>query len=67
MSNELTPPASCQTAVSGRFIYLITNETDRIVESAWSNFEEAKNECKKLEKVKPHKQLMVVEVPINGT
>lgn len=53
-------------AVSSRFIYLITNETDMIVESAWSNFEEAKKECQQWEKMKPQKQFMVVELPING-
>ena len=52
--------------VSSRFIYLITNETDRIVESSWCNFEEAKKECHQLEKMKPQKQFMVVELPING-
>jgi hypothetical protein len=52
--------------VSSRFIYLITNETDGIVESAWSNFEEAKRECQQWEKMKPQKQFMVVELPING-
>lgn len=57
MSNEVT---------SSRFVYLITNETDRILESVWSNFEEAKKECQKLEKVKPNKRFMVVEVTING-
>lgn len=66
MSNEAHNPASCQTAVSSRFIYLITNETDRIVESAWSNFEEAKKECQQWEKMKPQKEFMVVELPING-
>ena len=49
-----------------RFIYLITNETDGIVESAWSNFEEAKKECQQWEKMKPQKRFMVVELPING-
>jgi hypothetical protein len=54
-----------QTDVSSRFIYLITNETDMTVESAWSNFEEAKKECQQWEKMKPQKQFMVVELPIN--
>ena len=66
MSNEVTNPASCQTAVSSRFIYLIINETDKIVESAWSNLEEAKKECQQLEKMKPQKEFMVVELPVNG-
>lgn len=35
------------------------------VESAWFNFEEAKKECKEWEKMKPQKQFMVVEIPIN--
>lgn len=65
MNEELNPPLQ-QTAVCSRFIYLITNETDRIVESTWSNFEEAKKECKQWEKMKPQKQFMVVELPING-
>ena len=66
MSNEELNPALRQTDVSSRLIYLITNETDRIVESAWSNFEEAKKECQQWEKMKPQKQFMVVELPING-
>lgn len=66
MSNEATNPASCQTAVSSRFIYLITNETDKIVESAWSNFEDAKKECQHWEKMKPQKEFMVAELAING-
>lgn len=66
MSIENEKPASCQTAVSSRLIYLITNETDRIVESAWANFEEAKKECQQWEKMKPQKEFMVVELPING-
>lgn len=49
-----------------QIIYLITNETDGIVESAWSNFEEAKKECHKWEKMKPQKIFMVVGLPING-
>jgi hypothetical protein len=53
-------------AVISRFIYLITNETDGIVESAWSKFEEAKKECQQWGKMKPQKQFMVVELPING-
>lgn len=57
---------SCLGAVSSRFIYFITNETDWIVESAWSNFEEAKKECQQWEKMKPQKRFMVVELPING-
>lgn len=57
---------SCLGAVSSRFIYLITNETDMIVESAWSNFEEAKKECQQWEKMKPQKRFMVVELPVNG-
>lgn len=66
MSNEATNLASYQAAVNSRFIYLITNETDMIIESAWSNFKEAKKECQQLEKIKPQKQFMVVELPING-
>ena len=66
MSNEEQKPALRQADVISRFIYLITNETDRIVESAWSNFEEAKKECQQLEKMKPQKQFMVVELSING-
>lgn len=50
--------------VGSRYIYLITNETDRIVESAWSNFEEAKKECKQCSKMNPKKSFMVVELPI---
>ena len=65
MNEELNQP-SCLGAVSGRLIYLITNETDGIVESAWSNFEEAKKECQQWEKMKPQKRFMVVELPING-
>ena len=49
-----------------RLVYLITNETDRIVESAWYNFKEAKKECQKLEKLKPQKLFMVVELIVNG-
>lgn len=64
LENERQP--SCLGAVSSRFIYLITNETDGIVESAWSNFEEAKKECQQWEKMKPQKRFMVVELPING-
>ena len=65
-SNEAESPAFLVGAVSSRFIYLITNETDGIVESAWSNFEEAKKECQQWEKMKPQKRFMVVELPING-
>jgi hypothetical protein len=65
MNEELNQP-SCLGAVISRFIYLITNETDGIVESAWSNFEEAKKECQQWEKMKPQKRFMVVELPING-
>lgn len=64
LENESQP--SCLGAVISRFIYLITNETDGIVESAWSNFEEAKKECQQWEKMKPQKRFMVVELPING-
>jgi hypothetical protein len=56
----------CQDAISGFFIYLVTNKTDRTVESAWSNFEEAKKECQEWEKIKPQKEFMVVELPISG-
>jgi hypothetical protein len=49
----------------GDFVYLITNETDMTVESAWSNFEAAKKECQQWEKMKPQKTFMVVELPIN--
>ncbi len=66
MNNLPQNPQSCQTDVSSRFIYLITNETDMTVESAWSNFEEAKKECQQWEKMKPQKRFMVVELPING-
>lgn len=66
MSNEAQNHASCQAAVKSRLIYLVTNESDRIVESAWSNFEEAKKECQQLEKTKPQNQFMVVELPIYG-
>jgi len=66
MNNSEKNPQSCQTDVSSRFIYLITNETDMTVESAWSNFEEAKKECQQWGKMKPQKQFMVVELPING-
>jgi hypothetical protein len=62
---EQNPPLS-QPHVSSHFIYLVTNETDRIVESAWSNFEEAKKECQQWGKMKPQKEFMVVELPING-
>jgi hypothetical protein len=65
MNEELNQP-SCLGAVISRFIYLITNETDGIVESAWSNLEEAKKECQQWEKKKPQKRFMVVELPING-
>jgi hypothetical protein len=64
--NEAEKPQLDIGAVISRFIYLITNETDGIVESAWSNFEEAQKECKQWEKMKPQKQFMVVELPING-
>jgi hypothetical protein len=66
MSNEELNPALRQTDVNSRFIYLITNETDGIVESAWSNFEEAKKECQQWEKMKPQKRFMIVELPVNG-
>ena len=66
MSNRSTEWQLCQTDVSSRFIYLVTNETDGIVESAWSNFKEAKKECQQWEKMKPQKEFMVVELPING-
>ena len=65
MNEELNQP-SCLGAVISRFIYLITNETDGIVESAWSNFEDSKKECQQWEKMKPQKRFMVVELPING-
>jgi outer membrane protease len=47
-------------------VYLVTNETDRKVESAWSNFEQAKKECQKWEKMNPQKKFMVVELPVRG-
>jgi outer membrane protease len=66
MNNSEQNPQCVQAVVSSRFIYLITNETDMTVESAWSNFEEAKKECQQWEKMKPQKEFMVVELPING-
>jgi hypothetical protein len=45
-------------------IYLVTNETDMTVESAWYNFEDAKKECQSWEKMKPQKTFMVVEMEI---
>jgi outer membrane protease len=63
---EYETQPSCLGAVISRFIYLITNETDMTVESAWSNYEDAKKECQQWEKMKPQKQFMVVELPING-
>ena len=53
-------------AVISRFIYRITNKTDMTVESAWSNYEDAKKECQQWEKMKPQKQFIVVELPINS-
>jgi hypothetical protein len=47
------------------FIFLVINETETTVESAWFNFQDAKKECEKWEKMKPQKQFMVVEIPIN--
>jgi len=54
------------TNIQGAFVYLVTNETDSIVESAWATFEAAKKECQQWEKMKPQKRFMVVELPINS-
>lgn len=56
---------SCITAVMPSSIFLVTNETERTVESAWYNFEDAKKECKQWEKMKPRKIFMVVELDVN--
>ena len=65
MNREENKPFD-SSAVIKSFIYLITNETEGIVESAWHNFESARKECKKREKMKPHQIFMVVELPINS-
>ena len=58
-------PQSCKTDVMPSFIYLVTNETDRTVESCFYYFLDAKKECEKWEKSKPQKNFMVVESEIN--
>lgn len=64
MENEFT--RLIKRTIDQTSCYLITNETDGIVESAWSNFEGAKKECQKMEQMKPHTIFMVVELPVNG-
>ena len=66
VKNTTEPQHDAKLPVSSRFIYLVTNETDRIVESAWINFEQAKKECQQWEKMNPQKEFMVVELPINS-
>jgi len=58
-------PQSLKTAVMPSSIFLVTNETDRTVESAWYNFEDAKKECEQWEKMKPQKSFMVVDLDVN--
>ena len=65
-TDKNTPmPQSLKTAVMPSFIYLVTNETDRTVESCFYDFLGAKKECEKWEKTKPQKTFMVVESEIN--
>ena len=68
MSNtdKNTPMLQCdKNAVMPSFIYLVTNETDRTVESCFYNCEDAVREFEKCEKANPQKVFMVVEHPIN--
>lgn len=58
-------PQSLKNAAMPSFIFLVTNETDRTVESAWYNFEDAKKECEQWEKMKPQKSFMVVDLDVN--
>ena len=64
-NSESTNTQSCQTAVMPSSIFLVTNETDRTVESAWHNFEDAKKECEQWVKMKPQKNFMVVDLDVN--
>ena len=62
---NITNVQSCKTAVIPSFIYLVTNETDRTVESSFYDFEIAKKECDDWKKMKPQKDFAVVELEIN--
>ena len=46
-------------------IFLVTNETEKTVESAWNNFEDARKECDLLREKMKSKQFMVVELHVN--
>ena len=48
-----------------RHIFIVTNKTERTVESVWYCFEVAKKECKEWEEAEPQSEFMVVEMPIN--
>jgi hypothetical protein len=65
MDKETKVPTLSKTAVMPSFIYLVTNETDRTVESCFYDFLDAKKECEQWEKMKPQKSFMVVESEIN--
>ena len=65
MDKETQIPTLSKTAVMPSLIYLVTNETDRTVESCFYNYADAIKEFEKWEKAKPRKVFMVVEHPIN--
>ena len=62
---EAESQPSCLGAVMPSFIYLVTNETDRTVESCFYNSADAIKECDDWSKSKPQKHFMVVELEIN--
>jgi hypothetical protein len=45
--------------------YLVTNETDRTIESCFYKLLDAKKECEEWEKMKPQKTFMIIEAEIN--
>lgn len=47
------------------FIYLVTNETDRTIESCFYKLLDAKKECEEWEKMKPQKKFMIIEAEIS--
>lgn len=46
-------------------IFLISNETKRIIESAWTDLELAKAECDRLSQKYPNCEILVVELETN--
>ena len=64
--NKNTQMSQCdKNAFMPSFIYLVTNETDRTIESCFYKLLDAKKECEEWEKMKPQKTFMIIEAEIN--